>query len=186
MNIPMDDEVLVDGVAHGGQVVAVQPVAMRAPIAVEAAYVAHGRDVHRYVLALTRDPAEAEDITAEVFERALRTWGEPPENALPWLLLTARRLSTDRWRRARRLVVLGGLGRGRPDPSAGERETEFWAWFDAVGRLLTNRQREVLVLRYQRDLSDADIASVMGLSPSGVRSLVARALDVLRNHPEVL
>jgi DNA-directed RNA polymerase specialized sigma24 family protein len=52
--------------------------------------------------------------------------------------------------------------------------------------VLTARQREVLVLRYQRDLTDADIGSVMRLSESGVRSLVARALAILRSHPELL
>jgi DNA-directed RNA polymerase specialized sigma24 family protein len=44
----------------------------------------------------------------------------------------------------------------------------------------------VLVLRYQRDLTDADIASVLGMSESGVRSLVARAVEALRAHPELL
>jgi RNA polymerase sigma factor (sigma-70 family) len=184
MNIPMGEEVLVDGTAT--EQVFVQQVERDTSVAVESAYLAHARDVFRYVLALTRDATEAEDITGEVFERALRAWSQPPECPLPWLLLTARRLSTDRWRRARRLVRLGGFARGRPETNAGERETEFWAWFDVVSRLLTDRQREVLVLRYQRDLSDADVASVMGLSTSGVRSLVARAVDVLRQHPEVL
>ena len=42
------------------------------------------------------------------------------------------------------------------------------------------------MLRYQRDLSDADIGLVMNLSESGVRSLVTRALESLRAHPELL
>ena len=42
------------------------------------------------------------------------------------------------------------------------------------------------MLRYQRDLTDADIAVVMGLTESGVRSLAARALAALRAHPELL
>lgn len=152
----------------------------------EDVYLAHYRDVYRYLLALTRSAEEADEIASETFERALRTWQEVPDPALPWLLLVARRIATDRWRRARRrALVLLGL-RAQEHGDAGERRTEFWMWFDEVARLLTPKQREVLVLRYQRDLTDSDIARIMGLSESGVRSLLARALDALRAHPELL
>lgn len=69
---------------------------------------------------------------------------------------------------------------------AGETRTQFWIWFDAVSRVLTPRQREALVLRYSRDLDDSEIGLVMGISESGVRSLVSRALAVLRSHEELL
>lgn len=153
---------------------------------VEQAFDDHHRDVYRYVLALTRSAADADEVTAEVFERALRTWQAEPERVQAWLLLTARRIVTDRWRRARRLAaILPRLSTG--DRTNGrERRTEFWAWFDAVSRILTDRQREALVLRYQRDLTDADIATILGLTESGVRSLIARALEALRSHPELL
>lgn len=152
-------------------------------------YERHYRDVFRYVLALVRSHDEAEDVTAEAFERAYRAWatnGFPGERGLPWLLLTARRISTDRWRRLGRRARVIHEARPRHAGSIGHERTEFWLWFDALARALTDRQREVLVLRYQRDLSDADIALVMGLSESGVRSLVARALECLRAHPELL
>lgn len=153
---------------------------------VEAAYVAHYRDVYRYVLALTASVADAEEITAEVFERAMRSWASEPEPVMPWLLVVARRLATDRWRRARRLTRIFDRLRQPKVGDADEERTEFWAWYAAVSRILTDRQREVLALRYQDDLTDAQIAEVMGLSESGVRSLVARAVAALRTHPEVL
>ena len=154
----------------------------------EQVYSRHFRDVYRYVLGLTRSHDEADDVTAETFERALRAWNLPrqvPPAPLPWLLLTARRVSTDRWRRAKRFAGL------RPEIQTVERgtehrSTEFWMWFEALARVLSDRQREVLLLRYQRDLTDEDIAMIMGLSTSGVRSLVARALATLRSHPELL
>lgn len=153
---------------------------------VEAAYVAHYRDVYRYLLALTASEADAEEITAEVFERAMRTWESEPAPVLPWLLVVARRLATDRWRRAKRLTRVFDRLRRPAVGDADEERTEFWAWYAAVSRVLTDRQREVLALRYQNDLTDAQIADVMGLSESGVRSLVARAVAALRAHPEVL
>ena len=151
---------------------------------VHAAYEAHYRDVFRYALTLTRSTFEAEEVAADVFERALRSWTETPIHVEAWLLLTARRIATDRFRRARRLLMI----RSRWDTRTSESPdtTEFWLWFDSLSRLLTSRQREALVLRYQRDLSDADIALILGLSESGVRSLISRALKVLREHPEIL
>jgi RNA polymerase sigma factor (sigma-70 family) len=175
-----------DGAVEEGLVVPVRVARRPRLVDVERVYADHFRDVHRYLLGLTASAADADEIAAETFERAIRAWIRVPEPPLPWLLLTARRIATDRWRRARRLarLVVGP----RPDvrPDAGEAETEFWLWFGTLAKALTRRQREVLVLRYQRDLTDADIAEIMGLSESGVRSLVARALEVLRHHPELL
>lgn len=144
------------------------------------------RTVFLYVLALTRNHQDAEDVTAETFERALRAWsrtGAPPAGAAPWLLLTARRIAIDRWRRARRAVV----PRVRDAERANDAlvEADSWLWLDEVLRLLPARQREVLALRFQQDLSDTDIGLVMGLSASGVRSLAARAIATLRKHHEV-
>jgi RNA polymerase sigma factor (sigma-70 family) len=49
---------------------------------------------------------------------------------------------------------------------------------EALQRLAL-RRREVLVLRYYLDLSDAEIAEIMGVSQSTVRSTAARALGAL-------
>jgi RNA polymerase sigma-70 factor (ECF subfamily) len=182
---------LMPGRRNGSELtVPVQPVELAAASAsaFEIVYLRHYRDVYRYVLGLTGEREEAEDIVAETFERALRAWSrrrEMPERPLPWLLITARHRATDGWRRARRFARLGLGLRTRADPADGERAA-FWMWFAALARVLTSRQREVLLLRYQRDLTDGEIGRVMGLSTSGVRSLVARAIDGLRAHPELL
>ncbi len=171
---------------NDGVVVPLQPLARAESAAIERLYADHYRDVLRYVLALTRSLEDAEEITADTFERALRTWRQVPERPVAWLLLTARRIATDRWRRARHLArLIPRIGNGHSASLSGH-DTEFGTWFEALARVLTARQREVLILRYQRDLTDADIGSVMGLSESGVRSLVARALAVLRSHAELL
>jgi RNA polymerase sigma factor (sigma-70 family) len=152
----------------------------------ESIYRRHYLDVYRYVLVVSRSRDEAEEVSAEAFARALRSWSSswpPPGKELPWLLLTARRVFIDRWRRARRVVRHVLTRAGTDDAHA---RTEFWLWFDSLSRVLSPRQREVLLLRYRRDLSDEDIGLVMGLSASGVRSLVARALDALRSTPELV
>jgi RNA polymerase sigma factor (sigma-70 family) len=169
----------------------------------EAVYSAHYRDVSRHVILTTRGRDDVEEIVAETFARAFAAWRSgqgPAGRPLPWLLVIARRIATDRWRR-RRLIAWLPLpegsrassdwdGRqttdaepGSPDPAAGA--AEFWLWLDALSRALPTRQRDVILLRYQQDLSDEDIGEVLGLSASGVRTLASRALNGLRHHPEL-
>lgn len=145
----------------------------------------HAEDIYRYAVVLTRDRDAADDITASTFERALRAWRPgsiPAGPALPWLLTIARRLAMDRWRATKRRLasrLTAGTGVEGPDFAGTQ------AWLDALASALPGRQREVVVLRYFADLDDRHIALLMGLSESGVRSLVARALSNLRSHPEV-
>ena len=169
----------------------------------EAVYQAHYRDVSRHVIFTTRGRDDVEEIVAETFARAFAAWRSghgPAGRPLPWLLVIARRIATDRWRR-RRLIAWLPLpdtmrpsvdwdGRhateaelGAPDLAAGV--AEFWLWLDALSRALPARQRDVIFLRYQHELSDEDIGEVLGLSASGVRTLASRALDGLRKHPEL-
>ncbi len=155
----------------------------------EELFAAHERDVLRYAALMLRDPDEAADVTAECFARAWDAWTDgrgPTGRALPWLLVIARRLIVDGWRRKGRI---GWLPLGdRDELVAPDRlvESEFWLWLDRLAETLPARQREVLFLRYRRDLTDAEIGRVMRLSESGVRSLLARAVQALRDHPELL
>lgn len=163
--------------------------AARPELTFEELYARHERDVLRYAALMLRDPDEAADLTAEAFARAWDAWTDdrrPVGRPLPWLLVIARRLIVDGWRRRRRL---GWLPLGdRLEVPAPDRlvETEFWLWLDELAAALPVRQREVLFLRYRRDLADVEIGAVMGLSPSGVRSLLSRAVRSLRDHPELL
>jgi RNA polymerase sigma-70 factor, ECF subfamily len=157
----------------------------------EALYRQRYRDVYRYSLLMLRRPEDADDVTSEAFHRAYVAWQSgrgPSGQALPWLLLITRRLVIDKVRRRRLIswLPLGGLSPARePAEQADTARTEFWLWFDRFARELPDRQREVLILRYQRDLDDEAIGEILGLSSSGVRSLVARACATLRGNPEI-
>jgi RNA polymerase sigma-70 factor (ECF subfamily) len=159
----------------------------------EAVYRDHYRDVYRYVLLSLRRRDDADDVVADTFDRAFTAWRSghgPAARALPWLLVIARRIVVDRWRRERLIRWLPfTTGRSSNEPAdaggIGGR-TEFWLWLDQLARALPERQREVVFLRYQRDLSDEEIGEILGLSASGVRTLVSRALAALRAHPELL
>jgi RNA polymerase sigma factor (sigma-70 family) len=170
----------------------------------EAIYDAHHRDVSRHVILITRGRDDVEEIVAETFARAFGAWRSgqgPAGRPLPWLLVIARRIATDRWRR-RRLIAWLPLPDNRPsgtdkwdrrqanetEPGGPDRAAgvaEFWIWLDALSQALPARQRDVIFLRYHDDLTDEDIGEVLGLSASGVRSLASRALSGLRHHPEL-
>ncbi|HUP55597.1 MAG TPA: sigma-70 family RNA polymerase sigma factor [Methylomirabilota bacterium] len=161
------------------------------PVSFEQVYATHFRDVERYVLLMLGEPDDADDIVADTFQRAFLAWRNgrgPAGRALPWLLLIARRLVTDRWRRRRLIAWIPLGGDHSPEPADTEdaaTRSEFWLWLAALARVLPDRQREVIYLRYQRDLTDDEIGEILGLSASGVRSLVSRALSALRSHPEL-
>jgi RNA polymerase sigma factor (sigma-70 family) len=149
------------------------------------------RDVYRYALLMLRSAEDAEDVTGEAFQRAYAAWDSghgPSGQALPWLLLITRRLVIDRTRRRRLLswLPLAGLQPSHePVDQADTGRAEFWLWFERFARELPARQREVLILRYQRDLDDPQIGEILGISASAVRSLVARACATLRRNPEI-
>jgi RNA polymerase sigma factor (sigma-70 family) len=157
----------------------------------EALYRQRYRDVYRYALLMLRSAEDAEDVAGEAFQRAYGAWRSghgPAGQALPWLLLIARRLVIDRMRRRKLLFWLPLAGvhpAHEPADEADTGRTEFWLWFERFARELPPRQREVLILRYQRDLDDPQIGDILGISASAVRSLVARACATLRRNPEI-
>ncbi len=160
--------------------------------AFEALYRERYRDVYRYALLMLRSPEDAEDVASEAFGKAYAAWQKgrgPGGQPLPWLLLITRRAVIDRSRRRKVLawLPLDSLHPGHEpaDLSAEASRSEFWLWFDRFARELPDRQREVLILRYRRDLDDAQIGQIMGITPSAVRSLVARACEALRRNPEI-
>ena len=67
-----------------------------------------------------------------------------------------------------------------PDPSQQViSQLELSALVSAL-RSLPARQREVLILRYYTGLSEAEIASAMGISPRAVKNHTTRAISSLR------
>lgn len=129
------------------------------------------------------DQAVAEDLLQLALDRAGRHWGRAcrlgdPERYVRRILANA---ATDRWRRALRRPERPP-GPGDAGPVAGDQ-----AHAVAEGGLLIRalaglppRQRTVVVLRYYSDLSEAEIADVLGCSLWEVKSQASRGLTRLR------
>ncbi|MEU7551392.1 SigE family RNA polymerase sigma factor [Streptomyces sp. NPDC044571] len=146
-------------------------------------YHAHRLGMVRLAVLLVDDPATAEDVVQDAFTALYRRHGEhigEVDNALGYLRTAV--VNTSRSVLRRRRTARAWTPPAPADiPSAeeyvvlGEAHREVLA---ALGRL-TPRRREVLVLRYWADLSEAEIATTLGISRGAVKSNASRALDAL-------
>lgn len=146
-----------------------------------ALFAAHYRRLLALAVLVTDDPATAEDLVQEAFARLHGRTLADPDRAVAYLRATVLNLSRSRLRRlrtARKHV--------RPDdealPSAEDTvilRADQRDVLDAL-RTLSPRQRQALVLRYWADMSEAEVAAAMGLSPGAVKSHTSRGLAALR------
>src|SRR4051812_30141289 len=150
----------------------------------EALYREARDDVYAYAAALLRDRGAAEDATAAAFERAYRRRSRyDARRGTPraWLFAIARNAALDELRRRKR--VAGAEIPPSPEPPAPEEAAELAARRDAVrlalGRLPA-RDREVIALKYHAELSNAELAAVLGVTPTNAGTLLHRAMTKLR------
>jgi RNA polymerase sigma-70 factor, ECF subfamily len=147
--------------------------------------------IFRLAYLLLGDAYEAEDVAQETFVRAFRALERFDTDRFssirPWLLSIAANLSHNRHRSIRRyLAALGRMAQSRPQQttdSIGERTAQQWeaeTLWRAVKRLKPNEQ-EVVYMRYFLDLSEAEMASALGVAPGTVKSRLHRALHRLRS-----
>lgn len=143
--------------------------------------------VYRYVYYRVRDRAEAEDVTSDVFFKALKAMPRyaPRQPFLAWLYRIARNSVIDRLRRQRPRVSFEDAlrhpdGDRVVDPNAGlERLSDSIALRGAIARL-TSLQQDVIVLRYVEGLDTKSIGRIIGRSEGTVRGIEFRALGALR------
>jgi RNA polymerase sigma-70 factor (ECF subfamily) len=144
--------------------------------AYQRAYEEHWHDVFRFALAWTNDWAAAEDLAQESYLRLWNSrtridWERP---LLAWLLVTTRRLATDRFRALRRRVLRA--------PKATTPDEAVWdRWLDVRAAMagLSPLERAALVLTAIEGVSYADAAELIGSSAGALRAAVSRARDKL-------
>lgn len=147
----------------------------------EEAYRLYFADVYKYVLALSRDGAVAEEITQETFFRALSTIGTFRGDCQlrVWLCQIARNLYTDHCRERRRFREEppeegdGGIEEGFCDRDAARR-------LHVLLHALPEPYKEVFSLRTFGELPFADIGALFGKSESWARVTYFRARGKLK------
>jgi RNA polymerase sigma-70 factor (sigma-E family) len=151
--------------------------------AVTAIYSEHYRSLVRLAAFLVRDNATAEEVVQDSFVAMHGAWRRlrDTDKALSYLRQSVVNRSRSVLRH--RMVVDKNTPKPPPDMPSAEHGAIIQLERSAVVaalRGLPERQREALVLRYYGDLSEAQIASVMGISRGAVKSHTARAMAALR------
>jgi RNA polymerase sigma-70 factor (ECF subfamily) len=145
--------------------------------------------VYRYVFYRVRNEAEAEDVTSDVFMRALRAIPkyEPRQAFLAWLYRIARNAVIDRSRRraARQQVSFeDALAHPNADqvinPDEGLLAGSDASVVRRAMQQLTPLQQEILVLRYVEGYDTKTISKLVGKRDGTIRGIEFRALSALR------
>jgi len=121
------------------------------------------------------DRGDAEDVAQEALARAHVRWARLRERPQGWVVTVSTHLAIDRLRRRQR----ARLGDEEPMALVELHLTERIDLARALRRL-ARRQRQVVVLRYLADWSEADVARALGCSTGSVKSHAARGLAHLR------
>ena len=146
-------------------------------------YSQHYRALVRLAALLVRDTPTAEEVVQDSFVAMHGGWQRlrDAEKALAYLRQTVVNRSRSVLRH--RMVVDKNLQKAPPDMPSAEHGALVLLERSAVVaalRHLPDRQREAIVLRYYADLSEAEIATAMGISRGAVKSHTARGMSALR------
>ncbi|MGI8855093.1 MAG: RNA polymerase sigma factor [Thermomicrobiales bacterium] len=144
--------------------------------------------LYGYVRFRVGDAQVAEDLTAEVFERALArlVTVREPERVRAWLFVIARNVITDYRRRHRCTAdladaeTLESLWIESPEHSVIQREE----WRRVVGYLadLDEREREAIGLKFAAGLTNREIGRTLGYSHANIAQIIHRAIVKLRRR----
>jgi len=147
-----------------------------------ALYERHFERVYAFALRRVGRREEAEDVTSEVFHRALSNiekfeWRGAPFAA--WLFQIASNEISNRWQRSAREQG-NGLTKEPESREAGADEIEDRARVFRLVDTLPETQRRVVVMRFAEEKSIREIACALGKSEGAVKQLQFRALESLR------
>ena len=166
--------------------------AKRDPREFGALYDRYFPQIYRFAYSRVRDQSLAEDVTSEVFFKALKninryTYGGHPFYS--WLYQIAVNAIADRYRTlrpAQPLEDFHDLSVAGPaiEEQAAQRDEVRRIW--AIVEELPSQQRTALVLKFQEDMKIEDIAVAMGKTPGAVKLLIHRGVSRLREEAEEL
>jgi len=156
--------------------------------------------IYAFCMVHSSSREEAEDLTAQTFERALVAIERYEDRGVPfsrWLLRIAANAAADRGRRTPKLALPHDGGAGDDTTGGGgergpvDHWVEEWEkadWLEAHLAALPGDQRQVVRLRFYDDQDFRGVATAMGRSEGAVKQLLRRALGALRQriHEEAL
>jgi RNA polymerase sigma-70 factor (sigma-E family) len=156
----------------------------RADAAITELYGAHYRPLVRLAVLLVHDVATAEEVVQDSFVALHSGLHRLRDSEKALAYLRAAVVNRSRSVLRHRVVVDRNAPKPTPDMPSAEHGALTLLERSAVVaalRSLPVRQREVVVLRFYGDLSEAQIASIMGITRGAVKSHTSRAMTALRS-----
>jgi len=146
----------------------------------------HQEPIFRLAYLLLGDPDDAQDIAQDAFIRAYQALErfDAQRPLRPWLLRIVSNLARNRRRSiGRYLAAMTRFSQENPDayrtydkPFEDEESAALW---QAIQKL-KHHAREVIYLRYFLEMTEAEMAGVLGVAQGTVKSRLHRALKELR------
>lgn len=137
--------------------------------------------VFRYIYLRVRDKEEANDLVQTVFLKvftALPNFKEQNKSSLAYFFTVSRNTIIDYWRKKKEVKVddFGAIAERIADntesPLKSFEENESQNLIHRALGELTNIQREVITLKFLSDLSNKEIAELLGKTEEAVRSIL--------------
>jgi RNA polymerase sigma-70 factor, ECF subfamily len=148
-------------------------------------YRRHVDMIYRYAYARLRDATLAEDLTAQVFLKALEGLDTYEPRGVPfrsWLYRIAHARIVDHWRRQARhqeVMLVDSMPAMGPSPEDVVMAQSQWELAIDLLDALTDEQRDVIIMRFLEELSLEEIAKALGKTVGAVKALQHRALASL-------
>lgn len=148
-------------------------------------YREHAAALWRYARSRLPTDADAEDVTSDVFARAMRsthTYDPLKGSSRAWLTGIAHHAVGDWWRRHKPEDPFGEVpdAVAADDPLAESLRTEQVGEVREMLAILSEREREAISLRFAAELTSTEIGEQLGISSTAARMLVHRAVTKLR------
>lgn len=146
----------------------------------------HTRPIVTYLTRIMKNQFEAEEIAQEVFLRAWQRAGDyrPTARATTWLHRIAHNLAVDQLRKRHGADALDAEQNAAPlseRPSALLESKQQALSLAGALDALPLRQKTAMLLKYEQDLTNIEIGSVLEMSVDAVESLLARAKRELKS-----
>ena len=166
--------------------------AKRDPQEFGALYDRHFQQIYRFIYSRVREQTAAEDVTSEVFIKALKAIPRYQDTGRPfaaWLYQIAVNAIADRYRTqkpSQPLEDFHDLAVAGPalEDEAVQHDEMKRIWF--LVEQLPAQQRTALILKFQEDMKIEDIAVAMGKSSGAVKLLIHRGVSKLRQDAGAL
>jgi RNA polymerase sigma-70 factor (ECF subfamily) len=129
-----------------------------------------------------RDRTAAEELAQEVFLQLHRNWSamKSPAHIVFWLRRTASHRAIDAARRNKRRPETSLEETTEPTALERVHDTFLSSYLERIICTLPERQRMIVILRYQEEMEFDEIGRVLNMKTSTVKTQLARAIELLR------